>query len=83
MYRRLRDVLGNGRRKGRGLMGIQPGQIEMTLPELDRPRFVVQGEHPNGRTMESKPFDTEKEAQEYKKLLQSVAPTMTIKIKKY
>ena len=57
------------------------GQIEMDLPTLNRPRYVVIGEYPNGETMQSKPFDTEGEAQEYKELLQSVAPTMIIKIK--
>ena len=62
-------------------MKILPGQIEMELPTLDRPRFVCIGEYPNGETMESKPFDTETEAQKYKELLKSIAPTMTIKIK--
>lgn len=58
-----------------------PGQMELDLPTLNRPRFIVHGEYPNGDTMESKPFDTEYEAQGYKTLLKSVAPTMTIKIK--
>ena len=62
-------------------MKVLPGQIEMELPTLNRPRFVCIGEYPNGETMESKPFDTKKEAEQYKKLLQSVAPTMIIKIK--
>ena len=62
-------------------MKILAEQIEMDLPTLNRPRYVVIGEYQNGETMQSKLFDTEMEAEEYKKLLQSVAPTMSIKIK--
>lgn len=56
------------------------GQLEMALPELDRPKWKVCGEYPTGRTVESCAFDTEEEATDFKKELAAIDKSAIFKV---
>ena len=54
------------------------GQLEMSLPELERPRWRVRGFFPDGEKLSS-PFDDKKDAEQFKNDLAYVCLASNVK----
>lgn len=53
-------------------------QLELSLPELERPRWRVRGYFPDGEKL-SGPFDDEKDAESFKNELEHVCLTSNVR----
>ena len=58
-------------KRGRTTVKKQEGQLELPLPELERPRWRVRGYFSDGEKLSS-PFDDKKDAESFKNDLEYV-----------